>query len=66
VRGDVGDFLADGGAVVGGGAAIGVVLGPMAGSVMHEFRPSADPEVWARYGGLAGGCLGLVVLINGL
>jgi hypothetical protein len=65
-RGELGDFLADGGAVVGGGAAMGTVLGYLFGSVVHEFRPSTDPDAWARKGGLGGGVAGLIFLINGL
>jgi hypothetical protein len=65
VTGDLGDFLAEGGAVVGGGAALGAVVGFIAGSVVHDFRPEADPDHWARRGGLFGGVIGLVVLLSG-
>jgi hypothetical protein len=66
VRGDVGDFLAEGGAVVGGTAAVDTVIGFIVGSVAHEFDPSHDPDAWARGGAFCGGVVGLVVLINGL
>ena len=47
---DLGDFLAEGGAVVGGGAALGATLGFIAGSIVHDFRPQTDPDEWARKG----------------
>jgi hypothetical protein len=62
---DLGDFLAEAGAVVGGGAALVGTLGFIAGSVVHDFRPQTDPEAWARRGGLLGGVFGLVVLVSG-
>jgi hypothetical protein len=62
VSGDLGDFLAEGGAVVGGGAALGATLFFIAGSVVHDFRPHTDPDAWARKGGFYGGVLGLAVL----
>jgi hypothetical protein len=63
VRGDLGDFLAEGGAVVGGGAALGAALGFIAGSIVHDFDAKADPDVWARKGGLLGGVMGLAALL---
>jgi hypothetical protein len=63
VDGDLGDFLAEGGAVVGGSAAFGATLGFIAGSLIHDFKPSVNPERWARFGGVYGGVFGLVALI---
>jgi hypothetical protein len=60
---DLGDFLAEGGAIVGGGAALFGTLGYVAGSVVHDFRPQTDPEQWARRGGYFGGVFGLGVLL---
>jgi hypothetical protein len=48
VSGDLGDFLAEGGAVVGGAAVLAATLGFLAGSVAREFRPEIDPDAWAR------------------
>jgi len=62
VSGDVGDFLAEGGAVVGGGAALGATVFFIAGSLVHDFRPETDPDAWARRGGFYGGVLGLAAL----
>jgi hypothetical protein len=62
VRGDLGNLLAEGGAVVGGGAALGATLFFIAGSLAHDFRPEADPEQWARQGAALGGVLGLAAL----
>jgi hypothetical protein len=64
VRGDLGEFLAEGGAVVGGAAAMGAVIGFVAGSIVHEFRPETDPDHWARQGGLYGGVVGPVALLD--
>jgi hypothetical protein len=61
--GDLGDFLAQGGAIVGGGAAMGAVLGFVAGSIVHDFRPETDPDEWARRGGALGGVAGFYVLV---
>jgi hypothetical protein len=61
---DLGDFLAEGGAIVGGATAMGAALGFVLGALVHEARPSTDPEFWARRGGLLGGVAGLVVLIE--
>ncbi|MGH2947987.1 MAG: hypothetical protein ACRDPC_17340 [Solirubrobacteraceae bacterium] len=60
MRGELSQFLANGGAVVGGGAAFGAALGFVVGSIVHDFRPSTEPEVLARKGGLLGGVAGLV------
>jgi hypothetical protein len=60
---DLGDFLAEGGAIVGGGAALGATIGFIVGSVVHDFRPETDPDFWARRGGLLGGAFGLVILV---
>ena len=65
MSGDLGEFLAEGGAVVGGSAALGATLMFIAGSVVHDFRPETDPEDWARAGALFGGVFGLVVLLSG-
>ena len=63
MSGDLGDFLAEGGAVVGGGAALGATLGYIAGSLVHDLRPQTDPDFWARQGGLFGGVAGLFALV---
>jgi hypothetical protein len=63
VRGEVGDFLAEAGAVVGGATVLGATLGFIAGSVVHDFRPETDPERWARIWGSLGGGTGLVVVL---
>jgi hypothetical protein len=65
VRGDLGDYLAEAGAIVGGGAALGATLCFVVGSVVHDFRPQTDPEHWAGRGALFGGVAGLVVLLSG-
>jgi hypothetical protein len=62
---DLGDFLAEGGAVVGGGAALGAVVGFIAGSLARDFGVEADPDEWARQVGMLGGVFGLMVLIDG-
>jgi hypothetical protein len=62
VTGDLGDFLAEGGAVVGGGAALGATVFFIAGSILHDFRPETDPDRWARQGAALGGVAGLVAL----
>jgi hypothetical protein len=61
VRGDVGDFLAEAGSIVGGGA-VGATVGFIAGSLVHDLRPQTDPDLWARKGGFLGGVVGLAVL----
>jgi hypothetical protein len=33
------------------------------GSIVHDFRPEADPDAWARAGGLWGGIAGFGVLL---
>jgi hypothetical protein len=65
VSGDLGDFLAEGGAVVGGAAVLGATSGFLAATVVHEFRPAVDPDEWARTWGFYGGVIGLVVFLNG-
>jgi hypothetical protein len=60
VSGDLGDFLAEGGAVVGGGAALGATVGFIAGSLLHDIRPKTDSDAWAR--ALWGGVCGLAAL----
>jgi hypothetical protein len=60
---DLGDVLAEGGAVVGGAAALGVVGGFVLGSIVHDFRPETDPDDWARIGGLLGGVVGFGLLL---
>jgi hypothetical protein len=59
----LGEFLAEGGAIVGGGAALGATVGFIAGSVVHDFRPQTDPDEWARRFAALGGTFGLVILI---
>jgi hypothetical protein len=54
VSGDLGDFLAQGGAVVAGGAALGATVCFIAGSLVHDVRPKTDPDAWARTGALMG------------
>jgi len=66
VRGDLGSFLAEGGAIVGGGAAMGATIGFVIGSLVHDCRPEVDPEAVARRFGLLGGLAGLVALIDRL
>ena len=61
---DLGDFLAEGGAIVGGSAALGATLFFIAGSLVHDFRPESDPDVWARNGAAFGGLVGLGVLLS--
>ena len=61
---ELGDFLAEGGAIVGGGAALGATIGFVAGSVVHDFRPQTDPDVWARKCAALGGVVGLVALLD--
>jgi hypothetical protein len=61
---DLGDFLAEGGAIVGGAAALGATLGFVAGSIVHDFRPQTDPDHWARKGAAFGGLFGLVALLD--
>jgi hypothetical protein len=61
VSGELGDVLAEGGAVVGGGAALCATVFFIIGSVVHDFRPETDPDAWARKGALYGGVAGLVV-----
>jgi hypothetical protein len=51
---DLADFLAEGGAIVGGGAALFATLGFVAGSLVRDFRPRTDPESWARRGAAYG------------
>jgi hypothetical protein len=63
MRGDLSDFLADAGAVVGGATVLGATLGFIAGSIVHDVRPDTDPELWARRGGLFVGAGGLVVFL---
>jgi hypothetical protein len=60
----LGDFLAEGGAIVGGGAAMGAVLGFVAGSIVHDFKPDIDPDTWARRFGLFGGLVGFVAFVD--
>jgi hypothetical protein len=63
LTGDLGDFLAEGGAVVGGGAAMGAVVGFVLGSIMHDFRPEVEPDAWARKFALYGGVVGFGLLL---
>ena len=64
MSGALGDFLADAGAIVGGGAALGATIGFIAGSLVHDFRPETDPDAWARVGAASGGVVGLGVLLS--
>jgi hypothetical protein len=61
---DLGDFLAEGGAIVGGGAALGATLGFIVGSILHDFRPESDIDQWTRNGAAAGGIVGLVAFLD--
>jgi hypothetical protein len=61
---DLGDFLAEGGAIVGGGAAIGATIGFIAGSLLHDFRPKTDIDLWTRNFAAFGGVVGLVALLE--
>jgi hypothetical protein len=63
VRSDLGHFLVEGGAVVGGGAAFGATIGLVAGSILHDLRREVDPELWARKGAVYGGVFAMVVLV---
>ena len=63
MRGELGDFLADAGAVVGGSTVLGATIGFIVGSVIHDFRADTDPEQWAHTGGLAGGVFGFGVVL---
>jgi hypothetical protein len=63
MRGELGDFLADAGAVVGGATVLGATLGFIAGTVVHDLRPQTDPAEWARKGGVYGGVFGLGALL---
>ena len=63
MSGDLGDFLAEGGAIVGGAAALGATIGFVAGSVLQDLRPQTDPDFWARRGGFYGGVWGLAILL---
>jgi len=60
---DLGDLLAEGGAVVGGGTAIGYALGWVVASLLRDAgaREVSTPT-WARKGGQLGGIAGLVAL----
>ena len=61
MSGDLADFLAEGGAVVGGGAAFGATVGFIAGSLVHDLRPQTDPDYGHEREAL-GGVAGLVAL----
>jgi hypothetical protein len=63
MTGDLGHVLAEGGAVVGGGAALCATAFFVAGSIVHDFRPDVEPEVWARKGAIYGGVAGMVALV---
>ena len=63
MRGELSDFLADAGAVVGGATVLGAACGFILASVVKDFRPQTDPDEWARRGGLYFGAGGLVILI---
>jgi hypothetical protein len=60
VKRDLGDFLAEGGAIVGGGAALGATIGFIVGSLVHDFHQKTDPDAWARRWGVFGGVVGLI------
>jgi hypothetical protein len=49
---------------VGGGAALGATLFFIAGSLVHDFRPETDPDLWARKGAAFGGLVGLGFLLS--
>ena len=63
--GTLGELLADAGAVVGGGAALGATVGFVLGSLAQEFGANADPERWTRRGGQLGGIVGIVAFLEG-
>jgi hypothetical protein len=63
MRGELGDFLADAGAVIGGATVLGAACGFIVGSIVHDFRPQTDPDEWARRGGLYCGVGGLVIVV---
>jgi hypothetical protein len=63
--GTLGDLLAEAGAVVGGGAALGATVGFVLGSLAQDIGVAADPDIWARHGGLWGGVAGLVAFLEG-
>ena len=65
MSGDLGDFLAEGGAIVGGAAALGATVFFIVGSLVHDFRPGTDPDQWARKRAAFGGVVGLGVLVAG-
>jgi hypothetical protein len=45
---DLGEFLAE------------AMKKIVAGSIVHDFHPATDPDVWARNGAAYGGLVGLV------
>ena len=59
----LGDLLAAGGAVVGGGAALGAALASLVRSVLEDAGvENVSAPVWARAGGQIGGLAGLAAL----
>jgi hypothetical protein len=60
---DLGDFLAEGGAIVAAARPCSQRSAVVGGSVVRDFRPHTDPEQWARRGGYFGGGFGLGVLL---
>jgi hypothetical protein len=63
--GTLGELLADAGAVVGGGAALGVTVGFVLGALARDLGMNAEPDVWARHGGVWGGVAGIVAFLEG-
>jgi len=64
MNGQVGERLAEGGAIVGGTAALGATLGFIAGTIAHELDETNDPHQWARHLGTSGGLLGLYIWVK--
>ncbi len=60
---DLGDLLAEGGAVVGGGTAVGYAIGWLIGSLLEDVGSQrASAERLSRTFGQLGGIAGLVAL----
>jgi hypothetical protein len=61
--GGLADFLAEAGAVVAGGAALGAAGGFVAASFLRDLGISADPVRWAEATAQLGGVFGAIALI---
>ena len=53
-----------GGAIVGGGAALGGTVGFSIRSIVRDFRPETDPGAWTRNFAAFGGVVGIVALLD--